>query len=86
VPLIAQVPGTIVDSHIPTRSSHASLVHESPSVHVVSVTQTAAPLQRPHPDVVPSLHRVPVRGVQLVGLPTGSHQRQGLPLLTVIAE
>ena len=82
---MAQVPALIVKPHVPAASSHVSVVHGRPSEHVESVTQIALPLHTPHPDVVPSLQRFPIRAVHDVGLATGSHHRHALPAFTVMA-
>lgn len=70
----------------PVVSSQVSPVHESPSLHVVLVAHVPDPLQTPHPDGAPSLHRTPTRALQAVAFAAGSHVWQGFAGLTVPAE
>lgn len=84
-PSIAQVPALIGAEHEPVASSHASTVHARPSLQVVSVTHTAAPLHVPQPAVVPSLQRAPVRGDQPFGFAAALHQRHAFPTLTLMS-
>lgn len=60
-------PASSVCEHVPEASLHESVVQPRPSEHVVAVAQTLDELHTPQPSPTPSLHRVPVFGLQTVG-------------------
>ena len=77
---MAHQPPWSVCEHMPDASLQESVVQFRPSEHVVAVAQTLDELHTPQPSLTPSLQRLPVFALQIVGFEASQtwHEFAGL--------